>query len=588
MNFILMISLRNLIRQRKRSILLGISIAFGMLILVVANSFSHGISDVMFNRVMRYVTGHVSVTVFEKNMFNCVIFRDKDRLLEIINRNSQGVKRIDESVGIMSRAIGNGKSENVMLIGLNTSQNISSKELKEFEESFKMVQGSYNDLKNTKIEHPAIISTDRARDLNVKINDTIRVRYRNIFGQDQAARLTVVGIMKITNIFMSGVVFIELKNTKELLGYSPWEVGGLNLTLENPRHDAINIADNIHAALKPDLAQIVALARFNGRQENVSIFGFLDDDSVKEKITNNVVFSTPLNKESLGKKGVVITTAFANKLGVAIGDKIEINYKNKFGDKQTVKDFSITAIIGPKNCLNDSVILLNENIFYPLFYENLPQSPLLYSNAFIPNKSDSLYSVLAPEWILLPRTKTTDDFNKKIHQLTSKKWKAAVVDVSTMYEIASDILKFESALNLITLIAVLVLFFIILVGVINTLRMAIRERTREIGTMRAIGMQQVDVRNVFILEIVLLTFFASLVGIAMAFVTMWGVSQITFDLVDNPLGMLLVDRHIYFLPTFAGLLFNIVLIMAITFITAYFPARRAASLQASEALRHYE
>ena len=48
-----------------------------------------------------------------------------------------------------------------------------------------------------------------------------------------------------------------------------------------------------------------------------------------------------------------------------------------------------------------------------------------------------------------------------------------------MYEGASDILKLEGVLNSITFIAVLLLFFIILVGVINTLRMTIKERTRK-------------------------------------------------------------------------------------------------------------
>jgi len=588
MSFILTISFRNLVRQKKRSVLLGISIAFGVMILVTANSFSHGISDVMFNRVMRYVAGHVSVSVFEKNMINCQIFRDKDRLLDIIGRNSQGVRRVDEAIGTMSRVIGNGKSGNVMLIGLDTRQKVSSQDLKEFEESFAIVEGSYESLKNDRIENPAIISTDRAGDLNVKVNDIVRIRYKNIFGQDQAARLTVVGVMKITNIFMSGVIFVDFKNLKSLLGYSPWEMGGLNLTLADPKRDAVQVADRIHADLAPGLARITGSAKFKEKLQAVSVFGFFNDEAAKKKIGSQVSFITPPDKDSLGKKGVLLTAALAEKLGAGAGSKIEISYDNKFGGKRTTREYTVTALMRPIDCLADDVILLNENIFYPLFYENLPQDPLKYPGAYIPVKADPFYSVLVQEWVLLPRTRTTDDFKKKMHQLTAKKSKAAVVDVSTMYEIASDILKFESALNLITLAAVLVLFFIILVGMVNTLRMTIRERTREIGTMRAIGMQQGDVRNAFLCEMMLLTFFASLVGIAMAFLAMWGISRMTFDVADNPLGMFLVSGHIYFLPTVAGVLFNVILILAIAFITAYFPARRAAALKAAEALRHYE
>ena len=97
-----------------------------------------------------------------------------------------------------------------------------------------------------------------------------------------------------------------------------------------------------------------------------------------------------------------------------------------------------------------------------------------------------------------------------------------------------------------------------------------------------------DVRNSFILEMMLLTFCASVVGIFMAFSVMNLVGQIPIDATDNPLGMFLVAGHIYFLPTFIGVLSNVILIMLIAFVTAYFPARRAAKLKAADALRYYE
>jgi putative ABC transport system permease protein len=202
--------------------------------------------------------------------------------------------------------------------------------------------------------------------------------------------------------------------------------------------------------------------------------------------------------------------------------------------------------------------------------------------------TDPLYPVLATEWVLLPRTTKTDDFKKKMHQLTSKKTRALIVDVTTMYEIASDILKLEAALNLITLVAVLILFFIILMGVINTLRMTIRERTREIGTMRAIGMQKTDVRNAFILETFFLAVFSSMIGVIAAFLIMGALARMPLDLQDNPLGMFLVDGHLYFMPTLGGILSNVMLILVIAVVTAYFPAKRAANLKAAVAFRHYE
>jgi putative ABC transport system permease protein len=176
---------------------------------------------------------------------------------------------------------------------------------------------------------------------------------------------------------------------------------------------------------------------------------------------------------------------------------------------------------------------------------------------------------------------------RKYREATRLKTRAALVDVQTMYESASMIVKLEYALNLITLVAVLILFFIIQVGVVNTLRMTIKERTREIGTMRAIGMPRRDVHTLFMLETLFLSVAACAVGVALAFAGMAMLGRLTFDLEDNPLGMLLVNGHPHFLPTLGGTALYVALILAIAAVTAWFPARRAAKLSPSEALRHF-
>jgi ABC-type antimicrobial peptide transport system permease subunit len=170
---------------------------------------------------------------------------------------------------------------------------------------------------------------------------------------------------------------------------------------------------------------------------------------------------------------------------------------------------------------------------------------------------------------------------KLYREIAQKGWKAIVVDVGSMYETASMVLNLEYALNMITAACVMVLFFIILIGVVNTLRMTIRERTREIGTIRAIGMQQVDVRNSFLIETGLLALISAVFGTVLAFGAMFGLSQLTFKAEANPLGMLLVEGHIFFAPTPLAVCFFIVLIVSIAVITAYFPARRAAKTPGS-------
>ena len=169
----------------------------------------------------------------------------------------------------------------------------------------------------------------------------------------------------------------------------------------------------------------------------------------------------------------------------------------------------------------------------------------------------------------------------------SEKKDITALDIRTMHETASNIVKLEKVLNLITFLAVIILFFIILIGVINTLRMTIKERTREIGTIRAIGMQRKDVRNLIITETFLLSLFSTIMGTIVAFLVM-EISQIWEINASSFMNILLVNHRLYFLPNAMSILFNMGLILLITLMTAYFPSKKAAHKTVADALRHFE
>jgi len=557
--------------------------AIGVAILVVANSFSHGISDIMFNKIMRYVTGHVAIRFNERGGIMREIFRDRARVLETI-KDEPVIEEADESIGMFARAIGNGRSDNIILIGVNTRKGISEKAMKEVREAFRLVEGSWKDVENASIENPVIISAEKARYLNVKRNDVVRVRFRNMFGQDQAARLTIAGIMKNDNIFMQPVVFLELAREKELLGYRPYETGSLSLKIKDPQKNAFALAGRIHERLKPGAA--VIYASVSGRSGSVPavLLGYKSDDGSKKKIAGMLKLAGGSFEKAFKKDGVFVPAGLARKLGVSAGDTIKLSYDRKFEKTPKEALLPVGAVCG-SGCPGENIILMNDSGFYDLYYENMPAAP---GPGVKPYAAGGAWGGLAaPEWILLKRTFNTEEYRKKYQDIARNKWKGTTIDVSTMYETASDILKLESVLNIITLSAVLVLFFIILLGVVNTLRMTIRERTREIGAVRAIGMQRAEVRNMFILETFFLTVFSSAAGIIMGFAVMRGLSLITFHPQDNPLGMLLVNSRLYFLPTFTGIAGSVLLIIAIAVVTAWFPARRGANLPPAQALRHF-
>ncbi len=576
MGLIFKLSLRNLLRQKRRNILLGTGIAFGMMILVIANSFSHGMVDVLINEVVSNAFGHLVIESRPSSSYYSII-RDKARYEQIIKDTikKDDLLRVNENLGAFGRAIGNGEADNLVVVGITDS---TDQDLMDFcNDFFTPVDGDFKEFISDKIQYPVIISEQKAKSLNVKVHDQIRVRLPMVTGQIQAASLTVIAIANANNTFMDVVAFMEGNRVKGLLGFKPWESAALQLSLKDPKQNASYYANLLHEKLKPEVISVEG--RIN--QQDTQLLTFQNTDEAKNLLLKSIKIIKGNSTDILKKDGVVVSSKLARQLNLKVGNEFYFGYKTKFrGDYQ--EKFKLTGIYQADNKLGEDVLLVNAERFFDVYNRYLPEK----NNTYI-EKNSPLYAMQATEWKLLERSKDSEELQKKNKRERQFKSDLLNVDVITMYEGADFILKLEGVLNLVTIIAVLLLFFIILVGVINTLRMTIKERTREIGTVRAVGMQKNDVRNSFIMETLLLTAFSCIAGTVLGIIMMWILGSIQFD-INNALSMILKDKHLFFKLNPMAILINFVLIMAISGITAYFPARRAANLAAVEALRHYE
>lgn len=581
MKFLILISFRNLLRQKRRNLLLGAAIAIGMAMLAIANSFSHGISDLMFNRILTYVTGHVSIVFSEKGNFNSQIFRDGGRMLAIAREAVPQAAGIEEAVGMFTRVVGNGISDNVILVGMDLKAEATEKEKAELKEDFPMLEGAFDDLSRRDVENPVLLASEKAAFLKVKRGDVLRARFLDVYGRNQAVRLTVTGVFKPANIFMTAPVFMDVQRLKALAGYGPNDISGLRIALHNPKQDAVHSADSLHAALRPPLAATHGRLFRGTRSASATVLGFQVDTLSLKGLADALGMAEP------GPKSVLMGRDLADSLGLRPGDACTLSYSTRHGAEPATAAFKVTDLVPRSPNVPGNILFVNDRDFYGFYYRAWPVRPRMEDNAFLPDSTHRLHPFLNGEWKLLARTRTTEEMQKKYREATRLKTKATLVDVQTMYESASMIINLEYALNLITLSAVLILFFIIQVGVVNTLRMTIRERTREIGTMRAIGMQRADVRTQFLLETFFLSAAACIAGLVLAFIGMALLRQIPFVVEANPLGMLLVNGHLHFKPTVFGVAAYLLLILLIAGGTAWFPARRAANLSPADALRHF-
>ncbi|EME21430.1 hypothetical protein G419_09086 [Rhodococcus triatomae BKS 15-14] len=105
-----------------------------------------------------------------------------------------------------------------------------------------------------------------------------------------------------------------------------------------------------------------------------------------------------------------------------------------------------------------------------------------------------------------------------------------------------DEFKGEQAQQINTLLAVLygllaLAVVIAILGIVNTLALSVVERRREIGMLRAVGMQRPQVRRIIYLESVLIAVFGAAVGVILGLAFGWGFVR---TLADEGLGTLAV------------------------------------------------
>jgi len=118
-------------------------------------------------------------------------------------------------------------------------------------------------------------------------------------------------------------------------------------------------------------------------------------------------------------------------------------------------------------------------------------------------------------------------------------------------------------------------------GIVNTLLMAVQERTKEIGLMKAMGMSSRKVFLLFSTEAMLLGFWGSLIG---------SLAGVTVGLVANKVATdtFLKDLVGFELTSFPLLSIFVIMfiIMMIAFLAGTLPARRASKKDPIEALRY--
>jgi ABC-type lipoprotein release transport system permease subunit len=143
-------------------------------------------------------------------------------------------------------------------------------------------------------------------------------------------------------------------------------------------------------------------------------------------------------------------------------------------------------------------------------------------------------------------------------------------------------------INLMAVIIIGIFLLALSFGIVNTMLMAVLERTRELGMLGAIGMSKKSIFNMIIFETVFLTLAGSFVGIILAVALLLPSIHTGLDL--TPLmGDAFVDwgfgSVIYPVVNIAMFIEIVILVIMAGILSAIYPAMKALKLKPLEAIR---
>jgi ABC-type lipoprotein release transport system permease subunit len=174
---------------------------------------------------------------------------------------------------------------------------------------------------------------------------------------------------------------------------------------------------------------------------------------------------------------------------------------------------------------------------------------------------------------------------KLMHKVNAQDWRGQKLDMTTWEDELSFLNWILSAIGAISGALLFVLLVIVVIGILNSLAIAIRERTREIGTLRAIGMQRSRVLRLFLIESALLGLAGAASGALVGAGSVAAINALHVS-VPESMQMFLMQQHLTLAVTGRGVAAQALFVVAVTTLAALVPAFHAARLKPITAIHH--
>jgi ABC-type lipoprotein release transport system permease subunit len=330
----------------------------------------------------------------------------------------------------------------------------------------------------------------------------------------------------------------------------------------------------------------------NGLSKRVTFVGI--DTAIEEGFRDQIRFLAGSWQEFLDSpNGVVLPAEAAKYFELAYGDDVLVSTRTRFGAFNTAT-FRVQGIYQTGNFFIQNQLLAHFEFLRKLDLAEADAASVLYvylpGTSGLGEKRDRLVQALQQAGF---EARAPKDENSALaavtaasprYELDSRGVDRVELTVATIGEVLGIVRSVLAAVNAIGALIAVIMLFIIAVSIFINMRMAINERLREIGTMRAIGVEARGVTGLFVLENVLLALIFTLAGVVLALLTVLVVRTAVPLPASGNLGLFLNRERLALAPRIGDILLILAVTTGFTALFSFFPARRGGRIRPVEAL----
>ena len=430
----------------------------------------------------------------------------------------------------------------------------------------------------------------------------VRIAFMNLVEHGRRSSFLGAAIATVTALFvlltaLSSGIRHTLVNTATTLSSGHLNVGGFFKVTSGTAGPLVTDYQKVEALVRREVPELdFSVHRGRGWGKLVS-----DDGSMQAGISGIDIQQEPQFRRVLDifagdihelsqPNTLLIFEQQAKKLDLKVGDAVTISASTGRGVANTL-DTRVVAIARDVGLLSSFNVFISSESLRQL-YQLRPEVTGVIQLHLKPRYVNQLEPIAARLRQRLEaagyRMMEADPraFWMKFQTVSREDWTGQKLDVTSWEDELSFMMWTFRALQALSFILMIILIGIMVAGIMNTLWIAIRERTREIGTLRAIGMQRGSVARLFLMEAVMLGVFGSLAGVALGGVATWLLNSAKIHVPISVQLFLMRDTLVLKLEP-STLLSSVLMISFVTGAAALYPSIRAASRKPVDAMSHF-